>query len=120
MNFQRFAEVSSMLVDGMESSLKLSHGSFDDKAFAVRVGEMVLSELEKDDASPAKIWTEQQVPGLRRAIAEAELYTPETILKLTAPGMVALSSESADNIKNLVYRVCINAYQSLLGEAYHL
>ncbi|MDY6340234.1 MAG: hypothetical protein SPL61_11455 [Saccharofermentans sp.] len=117
MNFQRFAELSDMLIDGMESSIRLSHGEFSRKDFAVRVGEMVLAELEKDDNSPDKIWTEQQAPGLRLAIAEKDRRTEKAILKLSAPGLIALSAESGDNLKNLAYHVCFNAYRSLLGEA---
>ncbi len=115
MNFQTFADLSEMLIDGMKTSVKLSHNSITEKDFAVCVGEMVLSELEKDDDSPDHIWTEQQAPGLRLALEEKEQRPPEAILKLSAPGLVALSSESGDNLKNLAYHVTYSAFQTLLG-----
>ena len=117
MNFQKFTEISGMLIEGMESAVSMSHGGFDNMAFAKRVGEMVLSELESGDASLNKVWTEQQVPGLKLALEQPEQRTAEAILKLSAPGLVALSSESGENLKNLAYHVCFNAFQSLLGES---
>lgn len=115
MSFQLFAELSDMLIDGMEKSVKISHDSIDKHDFAVCVGEMVLGELEKGDDSPEHIWTDQQAPGLRFALSENKDRSPEEILKLCAPGLVALSAESGDNLKNLAYHVTYSAFQTMLG-----
>jgi hypothetical protein len=115
MDFQRFADLSTMLIEGMNASVSLAHESFTKDDFAKRVAETVLSELEKDDASAGKVWTEQQVPGLRLALKE-NTVSPEALLKLAAPGLIALSAESGEHIKNLAYYVTYHSFLSLVRE----
>lgn len=116
MDYHKFTELSDMLIEGMESAIKISHNIFTREEYANRVGLMILQELEKDDSSLNKMWTEKQVPGLRDALNKVYPTTPEQILRLSAPGLVALSSESSEQIKNLAYHVTYNAFVSLNGE----
>ena len=117
MDFRRFAEISNMLIEGTDAAMKISHGKFTRHEFSARLGKTILSELEKDDKSPGKVWTEQQVPGLRKALEEKDRTPSDVILKLAAPGLVALSAESGEQVKDLAYRLVFGTFQALSGEA---
>lgn len=115
MDYQQFSEIAEMLLDGMNSAIKLSHGSITEIEYAKKVGELIILEIEKEDASPDKSWTDTQVPGLREKLADP-MVKPQIIIKLSAPGLVALSSESGEMLKNLAYKVSFDAFLALSGE----
>lgn len=115
MQFPRFENIAAMLIEGMQAAVAISDSRISEQDFAKEVGQLILDDLHENDASYNYTWTDEQCPELSKVLAENKPIPPESILKLAAPGLLALSADSGDQLKNIAFQYCMKAVLNLSG-----